>query len=251
MRYGHIKLSRKLFDGDPWWVEKRVFSRFEAWVDMLQLAAWRDVEIEYRGESIPLRRGEFVLSVRHAADRWNWSEKRVRGFLDRAQQRAQQRAHERARIRAQRETQAGVVYLVVNYDTYQAYTDTKGTPKGTPEGTPEGTARAQQRAQEESSSSRSLPEQRFLSALPANQRAGWVATLDGWRSGMGFPNGRAADDADIDVGLTEYLASERDPSFSAVHVKAFVVKAERNRLATQKPTNGPYFSPEQIREAYE
>lgn len=274
--YGHIKLSRKLFDGDPWWTEKRVFSRFEAWVDILQLTAWRETTIEYRGEPISLGRGEFVLSVRHAATRWGWPEKRVRSFFERAQQTAQHSAHrntpegaqqkaqQKARLRAQRETQAGIVYLVVNYDFYQAFSaaglSENGTPDGTANGTPDGTPdfteraqqRAQQRAQEESSSSsRSLPEQRFLAALSPTQRVSWAATLDGWRNGMGFPNGRPADNADIDVGLTEYLASEKAPTFSAVHVKAFVVKAERDRIATKARDNDPYFSPEEIKAAYE
>lgn len=146
--YGHIKLSRKLFDGDPWWGETRAFSRFEAWVDMLQLAAWRPVGVTYQGEIMSLGRGEFVLSVRLAARRWGWSPKSARTFLKQAQQ--------AARIKAQREAQAGTVYLIVNYDSYQGSNPPKGTGEDTPKGTAKGTVRAQRghtegtaRAQEE------------------------------------------------------------------------------------------------------
>ena len=146
--YGHIKLSRKLFDADPWWVERRTFSRFEAWVDMLQLAAWRPVSVTYQGILIGLERGELLLSVRKAADRWGWSPKMARTFLKQAQS--------GARVRAQRETHGGTVYLIVNYDTYQSGKVIEGAGEGTPKGKPKGTARAQRghsagtaRAQEE------------------------------------------------------------------------------------------------------
>lgn len=146
--YGHIKLSRKLFDADPWWGEQRTYSRFEAWVDMLQLAAWRPVSVTYQGELIALGRGEVLLSVRKAAERWGWSPKMARTFLKQAQT--------GARVRAQRETHGGTVYLIVNYDTYQSGKPGDGTGEGTPKGKRKGTERAQRghtegtaRAQEE------------------------------------------------------------------------------------------------------
>lgn len=242
--FGHIKLSRKLFDSDAWWTEKRAFSRFEAWVDMLQLAAWKPAAIEYHGESIRLARGELVLSIRLAARRWGWTPKKTRGFLE--------RARGMARVRAQRETLAGTVYLIVNYDTYQSSREPKATPEGTPEGTDKGIERAQQghsegtaRAQEEAFFS--LPVQRFLAALPDGKRTAWVASIANWTKGLGFPGGRAAHPDDIDVGLTEYLSDHDDPTFSPVHVKAYVVKAEKSRTQSQRPDTGGLFTPDDVR----
>lgn len=180
MRYGHIKLSRKLFDVDPWWGQKRKFSRFEAWVDMLQLAAWRAVSSSYRGEEFRLERGEFVLSVRLAAKRWGWTEKVTRTFLKKAQ--------EMAHIKAQREEHAGTVYLIVNYDAYQRSPDADDAEKGTPKGTPKGTQRAQRghskgtaRAQEEAVKQGSREAVPFGASEDAPaKKENWVSELGDW-----------------------------------------------------------------------
>jgi hypothetical protein len=133
--FGHIKLSRKVFDaehGDPWWNEKRERTKWEAWVDVIQLAAFQPRRYVTRFGPVDLERGEFVASLRWLADRWKWSIKRVRGWLA--------VGTKQARLRAQRETDAGTVYLIVKYDMYQS----AGLGVGTPQGTPEGIDGAQQ-----------------------------------------------------------------------------------------------------------
>lgn len=97
---------------------------------------------------------------------------------------------------------------------------------------------------EESSSS--LPETRFLAALAPEQRAHWTALLDGWRQGQGYPGGRHAHDADINAGLTDYLADNPTPSFNPQHVRAYVRKAEKNRLDSDGTPASPYFSPAEV-----
>lgn len=129
---GHIKLARKAFasdGGDPLWLERREFSRWEAWVDVIQLAAWKPWRFVTRFGPIDLQRGEFVASLRYLADRWTWTVKKVRTWLDMLC------GEKWARLRAQQETQAGTVYLIVNYERYQATDPEPGTQKGTPEGT--------------------------------------------------------------------------------------------------------------------
>lgn len=231
LHLGHIKLSRKLFRSDPWWAEERVFSRFEAWIDILQLAAWKPRVVLYHGEEIALARGELVLSIRLAAERWGWGEKGTRLFLKRAQ--------ERARLTAQRETQAGTVYLVVNYDAYQSAREPKDTPEGTPKGTPEGEARAHRghtegtpRAQEGSSKAvqavkqvtTSPPSARevvsvdpffadprviaFLGAVPVEKHGAWAAILSQWRAGEGWGAGAKPTDAQIADGLAAAVTAK-------------------------------------------
>lgn len=142
--FGHVKIARKAYLSDPLWQERREYSRWEAWEDMIQLSAWAPHRRFLDDEIIVLERGEFLGSLRFLATRWVWTIKRVRTFLiwcvadD--------------RIRAQREAQHGTVYLLVNYEKYQG----RGTPKGTEEGTPEaqhghsaGTLRAQRGHKEE------------------------------------------------------------------------------------------------------
>ena len=159
---GHIKLARKAFDadrGDPFWLEARTFSRWEAWVDVIQLAAFKPSRFPttHYG-TLELQRGEFVASRRFLAKRWGWTEKRVRVWLA--------AVLDGARIRAQRETEAGTVYLIVNYDAYQSTPDAEGPAKGPPEGQ----ARAQQGPKIEAVKSITTTTSR-----PATQS--WVARL--------------------------------------------------------------------------
>lgn len=110
---GHIKIARKAFTDDKWWKEKRAYSKWEAWVDMIQLAQWKTTEITTtKFGSIRLERGEFVLSLRAMAKRWGWSIQSVRTFTE---------SHAfHPRLATQRVTPAGIVYLIVNYDLYQS-----------------------------------------------------------------------------------------------------------------------------------
>jgi hypothetical protein len=71
------------FTDDKWWKEKRAYSKWEAWVDMIQLAQWKATEITTtKFGSIRLERGEFVLSQRAMAKRWGWSRQSVRTFTE-------------------------------------------------------------------------------------------------------------------------------------------------------------------------
>lgn len=154
---GYVKLARKVFD-DPCWTEKRVFSRFEAWLDVIQLAQWKPYVHSTKGGSVPLGRGEFIASLRYLATRWGWSVKRTRLRLEAWQGHGQ--------IRAQRGAQAGTVYLVVNYDAYQ------GTE--TPKGTARGTERAQQGHKNEEGEEGE-----------AVKKGKYPAALDRWRTRIG------------------------------------------------------------------
>ncbi|MDB4914092.1 MAG: hypothetical protein JWM95_1736 [Gemmatimonadetes bacterium] len=133
--FGYIKLSRKAFDadqGDAFWHERRVLSRWEAWVYLIQLASFAPRRYQTAFGPVDLERGELVVSLRKLAADFMWSLKSVRGWVGTCQK--------GARIRAQRETPAGIVYLIVNYDAYQL----DGTAASDGKGTAKGTARAQQ-----------------------------------------------------------------------------------------------------------
>ena len=122
--YGYVKLSRKAYAECPFWNEPRPFSRWEAWEDLIQSAAYKDHRRVVGGQVVDLQRGEILASLRFLAERWGWGLKRVRIFIS--------LLLEMDRIRAQREAQGGTVYLLVNYDAYQS----EGTAEGTEEGTP-------------------------------------------------------------------------------------------------------------------
>lgn len=108
-------MRRKLFDGrDPFWSEEREFSRFEAWVDLIQLAAYHDHSVLVKGEPIQIERGQVIASQRFLAERWNWSTNKVRRFwsvleeLDRAEVDSN---HPKNHL--------GSIITLVNYDKHQ------------------------------------------------------------------------------------------------------------------------------------
>lgn len=183
---GHIKLARKAFSpdhGDPFWLEARTFSRWEAWVDVIQLAAFKPYRYQtVRFGVVDLERGEFVASRRHLAERWRWTEKRVRVFVE--------QMVKTARVRAQRETKAGTVYLVVNYDTYQNTQRSEGPAKGPVKGH----AGAQQGPKREAV--KAITTTTFGAEAPA-AGVSWVARLaDYWNAEVGrLTPGRIGADA--------------------------------------------------------
>lgn len=123
--FGYMLLPRQVFDedqGDPLWHEKRARSKWEAWIDVIQLAAWKKSRYPTGHGVVELNRGEFVASRRYLARRWRWTEKAVRVWLANLQK--------GARIRAQRDEQAGTVYLIVKYDYYQSPEAYEGRKKG-------------------------------------------------------------------------------------------------------------------------
>lgn len=113
---GYVKISRKAYaardeGGDPFWNERREFSRWEAWEWMIQEANWETRERPVRTRRVELARGEFLGSVRYLAQAWGWTEKRVRVFL--------RTVLDMDRIRISRETVDGTVYALTNYERYQ------------------------------------------------------------------------------------------------------------------------------------
>lgn len=70
---GYIAISRKLFS-NPIWTDKREFSRAEAWIDLIQTAAWKDGNrLLIEGQMISWDRGQIAASVRFLKTRWGWA----------------------------------------------------------------------------------------------------------------------------------------------------------------------------------
>lgn len=78
---GYIPISRKLFE-HPFWCELRVYSRFEAWFDLLQSARFEDTKQLISGRLVKVKRGQVPISLRFLANRWGWSPKKVNTFLE-------------------------------------------------------------------------------------------------------------------------------------------------------------------------
>jgi hypothetical protein len=121
--WGHVKISRKAYAQDQWWLEIRVFSKWEAWEDCIQMASWKPRTFAIGFEIERLERGEFQASVRFLAARWRWAKWRVEKFLEVCQN--------RGRLQRQRNGHGGAIYLLVNYAKYQDNPTDERTPERT------------------------------------------------------------------------------------------------------------------------
>lgn len=116
---GWIKLHRKI--RDHWlYQERRQFSRFEAWIDLLMRANYTPKKILLGNELIDVDRGQFVTSIRKLIDAWNWSNTKVYAFLDLLQGDGM--------IDYESDTKKTVI-TIVNYSIYHDSEDEETTQK--------------------------------------------------------------------------------------------------------------------------
>lgn len=106
---GWISLHRSI---EKHWLyeEKRKFSRFEAWVDLLLMVNHSDNKTMIDGKLVTVKRGQRITSLRKLGDRWNWSLTKVDAFL--------KLLEEDKMIVLKKDTKKTLV-TIVNYDIYQ------------------------------------------------------------------------------------------------------------------------------------
>lgn len=76
-----IPINRRMFENYIW-KEKRKFSKFESWLDLLQLVSFTDDNKSLiNGLTCTWGRGQFPISISFLANRWGWTEKPVRNWL--------------------------------------------------------------------------------------------------------------------------------------------------------------------------
>lgn len=80
MKAGYLKLPRSFFSG-PVWTEQRVFTKVDACLDLLQLAAFRPTKRIVRDKLIELEVDELLASVRFLGLGWGWKKDKVARFL--------------------------------------------------------------------------------------------------------------------------------------------------------------------------
>lgn len=79
MKPNFFALNRKLLHSERWLAEP--FTKGQAWVDMVGLAAHADKTIILRGKEIHLKRGQLAYSTVTLAKRWRWSKNKIRRTL--------------------------------------------------------------------------------------------------------------------------------------------------------------------------
>lgn len=118
MKGGYIKLYRKFHEDNAYWKENRVFSKAEAWIDILFLARFADAKLIVDGKIIHVLRGEYVTSELKLSSRWNWSRGKVRRYLNEL---------EMEQMITRKRSSNSTIITVVNYDFYQGDDTTDDT----------------------------------------------------------------------------------------------------------------------------
>jgi len=127
---GVFAVDRGIWD-HPLLASDDPFSKREAWLWLLSEAAWKPRRVRVAGIWIDLQRGQIAHSLRHLANEWQWTVKRIRSFL----------AGLEKDTSIATATDTGITVITIcNYDEYQKIS----LPKGTPSGTDKGTAGAQE-----------------------------------------------------------------------------------------------------------
>lgn len=121
MNIGFIKISRSLFDHFLW-KENRVYSRAEAWIDLIRTASYRPEDHFCQSGCLSLNTGELAASVRYLAQRWSWSKDRVERFLENLSKEGMIRTETRTATRTPTRTGVTVISLC-NYGKFNSTED--------------------------------------------------------------------------------------------------------------------------------
>lgn len=109
MKEGYIKLYRGLEDNPLWTFD--VFSKAQAWIDLLLLTNHKTGHIKLRnGEMVQINRGECGWSIESLAKRWQWSRGKVKRFFDYLKN---------EKMIQQTDIPNATIIKVLNYDRFQ------------------------------------------------------------------------------------------------------------------------------------
>lgn len=114
---GWIKLYRKV--QNHWlYKEKRIFSKYEAWLDLLMMANHKEVKFVFGNELIEVKKGQFITSIRKLGEKWRWSNRKVTQYLKLLEMDEM--------IHRESDTKKTVI-TIVNYEVYHEYRNTEET----------------------------------------------------------------------------------------------------------------------------
>lgn len=133
---GWISLYRVVKDGWLW--EDKPFARGQAWIDLLLQASHKERKILSKAEVVHIKKGSFLTSDQELANRWGWSRKKVRTFLE---------VLVNEHMITLERSPKGTSLTVVNWEVYQLQGTTKEQPKNN-QGYNEGTTEEQPRNNE-------------------------------------------------------------------------------------------------------
>lgn len=133
MRTGWFSVKRGMLDHDLFKPDGK-WSKAEAWIWMIENAAYRDITVDVGGKPHVVPRGDLCFSERFMAEKFGWSQKALRNFLDKLEAHGaitQDVAKTGQGTKSKRKQ-----VTLCNYDKYQGYeikTEAKGKQKGSKE----------------------------------------------------------------------------------------------------------------------
>lgn len=119
MAKGWVRLHREIMD--HWlYQEEKVFSKLEAWMDLMLTVNHQDNKIMIDSELVTVERGSTITSVRTLCQRWKWSNTKTVKFLD---------TLEKDGMIIKKSDAKKTVITLINYGKYQGDDDEKTTAK--------------------------------------------------------------------------------------------------------------------------
>lgn len=117
---GWIRIYRELLDSAIWNTNEP-FTKGQAWIDLLMLANFEDAEQIVGYETIKVRRGSYMTTIRDLSDRWKWSKSKTANYLH---------FLEKLKMISVNADTKRTLITVVKYDDFQGGMDTKRTRSG-------------------------------------------------------------------------------------------------------------------------
>jgi hypothetical protein len=110
---GWIKLHRRL--RDHWlWPNDRPYSKLEAWIDLIFSANHKATKLNIDFKTVPVERGQFLVSQVKLAQKWQWHRETVSKFLRFLEN------EKMTSIQTSKETSSGFTLITIrNYGKYQ------------------------------------------------------------------------------------------------------------------------------------
>ena len=115
---GWMKFYRKIQENWIWQSDEPYCMR-SAWDYILFNAKFSDSKISWRNQTIEIKRGQMITSLRELASEWRWSTGKVTRFLNKL---------EKENMILKKDTKNGTLLTVVNYEVYQGEENTNETP---------------------------------------------------------------------------------------------------------------------------
>lgn len=107
---GFIKLHRCIWENELVWDERA--NHFQAWVDLLMLANYKDKQVKSGKKTIVIKRGTFKTSFVKLGARWGWDRRTVKDYI---------LALEDAGMVTVKATKQCTTINIVNYERYQGF----------------------------------------------------------------------------------------------------------------------------------